>query len=205
MGFSHLTDVVKNILLINIIMFLGAGAFMNFIGSDRIMLALHYFESPHFRPYQIVTHIFMHSNQGITHILFNMFAVFMFGPILEATWGARRFLSYYLITALGAAALHTLVNYVSYHQFGGAPPVPMLGASGAVFGLLLGFGVYYPNNVIQLLIPPIPIKAKYFVMIYAGIELYLGIGQYNTGVAHFAHLGGALTGLIVIWFWRMKR
>jgi membrane associated rhomboid family serine protease len=205
MGFSHLTDVVKNILIINIIMFLGAGAFMEFIGSNRLMLALHYFESPYFRPYQVVTHIFMHSNQGITHILFNMFAVFMFGPILEATWGARRFLSYYLITAFGAAALHTLVNYVSYHHFGGSEPVPMLGASGAVFGLLLGFGVYYPNNVIQLLIPPIPIKAKYFVMIYAGIELYLGIGQYDTGVAHFAHLGGALTGLIVIWFWRMKR
>jgi len=199
MGFGNLTDVVKNLLILNVIMFLGSGVVMNFFGSSPEMLALQYHPT-YFRPYQIVTHMFMHAN--LTHLFFNMFAVFMFGPILETTWGSKRFLIYYFFTAFGALALHTLVSYFlegSFEEMGG-----VLGASGAVFGLLLGFGVYYPNNVIQLLIPPIPIKAKYFVMIYAALELYLGFSNYNTGIAHFAHLGGALFGLIMIWGWRTQ-
>jgi membrane associated rhomboid family serine protease len=207
MGFGNLTDVVKNLLILNVIMFIGGSILMNTFGSSGDMLALHYNSSEfpdrygnYFEPYQIITHMFMHAN--LTHLFFNMFAVFMFGPILETTWGSKRFLIYYFFTAFGALALHTLVNYLTYNSFQEMPGV--LGASGAVFGLLLGFGVYYPNNVIQLLIPPIPIKAKYFVMIYAALELYLGFSNYDTGIAHFAHLGGALFGLIMIWGWRMQ-
>jgi membrane associated rhomboid family serine protease len=141
----------------------------------------------------------MHGN--LTHLFFNMFAIFMFGPILEMTWGPKRFLIYYFFTAFGALVLHTGVSYfVAGGDWNQMPGV--LGASGAVFGILLGYGVYYPNNVIQLLIPPIPLKAKYFVMIYAALELFLGVSGSNTGVAHFAHLGGALFGLIIIWYWR---
>jgi membrane associated rhomboid family serine protease len=198
MGFGNLTDVVKNLLIINVIMFLGGGELMEMLGSSRDMLALQYHPT-YFEPYQVITHMFMHAD--LTHLFFNMFALFMFGPILETTWGSKRFFIYYFFTAFGALALHTLVSYLmhgSFQEMGG-----VLGASGAVFGLLLGFGVYYPNNVIQLLIPPIPIKAKYFVMIYAALELYLGL-NYSDGVAHFAHLGGALFGLIMIWGWRMQ-
>lgn len=199
MGFGNLTGVVKNLLIINVIMYLGSGILMNTFGSSANMLALQY-HPEYFRPYQLITHMFMHAN--LTHLFFNMFALFMFGPILETTWGSKRFFIYYFFTAFGALALHTFVNYLLYDSFQEMPGV--LGASGAVFGLLLGFGVYYPNNVIQLLIPPIPIKAKYFVMIYAALELYLGFSNFNSGIAHFAHLGGALFGLIMIWGWRMQ-
>lgn len=202
MGFNQITPVVKNLLIINIIFFVGSAPLMEIFGMSWKMLALSYHPEG-FRPFQLVTHIFMHANT--MHLFFNMFAIFMFGPILEVTWGAKRFLTYYFYTAFGATLLHTAVSYLMYNGIFEAMP-GLLGASGAVFGLLLGYGVYYPNNVIQLLIPPIPIKAKYFVMIYAGLELYLGVSNYNTGVAHFAHLGGALFGLIMIWYWRgLKR
>jgi membrane associated rhomboid family serine protease len=211
MGFNNLTDVVKNLLIINVVMYLGSGILMQTLGGSWHDLVLNYVPKDyaqeygipyHFEPYQIVTHMFMHANT--MHLFFNMFAIFMFGPILEMTWGPKRFLIYYFFTAFGAMLLHTLVSYyaadgVWYNMPG------VLGASGAVFGLLLGYGVYYPNNVIQLLIPPIPLKAKYFVMIYAALELFLGVSGTNTGVAHFAHLGGALFGLIMIWYWRREK
>lgn len=208
MGFNNLTDVVRNLLIINVVMYLGSGILMQTLGGSWQDLVLYYIPESyaqangipfHFEPYQIVTHMFMHANT--MHLFFNMFAIFMFGPILEMTWGPKRFLIYYFFTAFGAMLLHTLVSY--YAADGVWENMPgVLGASGAVFGLLLGYGVYYPNNVIQLLIPPIPIKAKYFVMIYAALELFLGVSGTNTGVAHFAHLGGALFGLIMIWYWR---
>lgn len=198
MGFNNLTDVVKNLLILNVVMYLGSRALMPMIGGTWEELAL-YYAPGQFHPYQIATHMFMHAN--LTHLFFNMFAVFMFGPVLEMTWGPKRFLIYYFFTAFGALILHTLVSYfVAGGEWAYMPGV--LGASGAVFGLLLGYGVYYPNNVIQLLIPPIPLKAKYFVMIYAALELFLGVSGSDTGVAHFAHLGGALFGLIMIWYWR---
>lgn len=198
MGFNNLTDVVKNLLILNVVMYLGSRTLMPMIGGSWEELAL-YYAPGQFHPYQIATHMFMHGN--LTHLFFNMFAVFMFGPVLEMTWGPKRFLIYYFFTAFGALILHTLVSYfVAGGDWNNMPGV--LGASGAVFGLLLGYGVYYPNNVIQLLIPPIPLKAKYFVMIYAALELFLGVSGTNTGVAHFAHLGGALFGLIMIWYWR---
>jgi membrane associated rhomboid family serine protease len=198
MGFNNLTDAVKNLLIINVVMYFASRALMPMVGGTWEDLAL-YYAPGQFHPYQLVTHMFMHAS--FSHLFFNMFAVFMFGPVLEMTWGPKRFLTYYFFTAFGALALHTLVSYFvaggDWQYMGG-----VLGASGAVFGLLLGYGVYYPNNVIQLLIPPIPLKAKYFVMIYAALELYLGVSGFNTGIAHFAHLGGALFGLIMIWYWR---
>ena len=202
MGFNQTTDVVKNLLIINVILFIGADFIMNAFGSSREMLYMFYYTNPNFQPYQVITHMFMHGS--FTHLFFNMFALFMFGPILEMTWGAKRFLVYYFFTAFGAAALHTLVSYIELNYLGnaGIQNSAVVGASGAVFGLLLGYGVYYPNNVVQLLIPPIPMKAKYFVMLFAGIELFLGVASFNTGIAHFAHLGGALFGLIMIWYWR---
>ncbi|MFK7949305.1 MAG: rhomboid family intramembrane serine protease [Saprospiraceae bacterium] len=202
MGFNQITPVVKNLLIINIILFLGADFIMNAFGSSREMLYMYYYTNSYFQPYQVITHMFMHGS--FTHLFFNMFALFMFGPILEMTWGPKRFLVYYFFTAAGAAILHTLVSYIELTYLGntGIRNSAVVGASGAVFGLLLGYGVYYPNNIVQLLIPPIPMKAKYFVMLFAGIELFLGVGSFNTGIAHFAHLGGALFGLIMIWYWR---
>ena len=145
----------------------------------------------------------MHADIG--HLFFNMFAVFMFGPPLEDVWGPKRFLFYYLLTGFGSVLLHTLVRGVEIYWFGEsvfAANVPSLGASGAVFGLLVGYGMLFPDNRIMLLFPPIPLKAKYFVLIYAGVELFMGLGNLNTGVAHYAHLGGALFGFLLILYWR---
>ena len=215
----RVTEVVKHLLIINILVYLasmllgspGVGTVNELVNEQttdfsswgRYRLAMFFPSSDYFRPYQIVTHMFMHAD--LTHLFFNMFAVFMFAPPLEATWGAKRFLFYYFFTGFGALALYLLVRYINMST--GTESVymeniPMLGASGAVFGILLGYGMLFPENRIQLLIPPIPLKAKYFVAIYAGIELFLGLGNFNTGVAHFAHLGGALFGLLLILYWR---
>ncbi len=215
----RVTEVVKHLLIINILAYLGSmllgdpsvgtvNALVNeqtteFSSWGRYRLAMFFPTSDYFQPYQIVTHMFMHAD--LTHLFFNMFAVFMFAPPLEMTWGPKRFLFYYLFTGFGALGLYLLVRYINMST--GTESVymeniPMLGASGAVFGILLGYGMLFPENRIQLLIPPIPLKAKYFVAIYAGIELFLGLGNFNTGVAHFAHLGGALFGLLLILYWR---
>lgn len=216
----NVTDVVKHLLAINILMFIGTMLMgepthadtMNLVNYpdvsrlsewQRLQLAMFFPTSDYFRPFQIVTHMFMHGD--LMHLFFNMFALFMFGPPLESTWGPKRFLFFYLVTGFGALALYLFTQYLEVTYLGAHPKsinMPMLGASGAVFGLLAGFGTLFPNTVIQLLIPPIPIKAKYFVLIYAGIELFLGLGRFSTGVAHFAHLGGALFGFLLIVYWR---
>jgi membrane associated rhomboid family serine protease len=215
----RITDVVKNLLILNVLMYIGTmwlgeptgKTLQQLVGmgggdmSDwgRLRFALFFPTSEYFQPLQIVTHMFMHGD--ITHLFFNMFAVFMFGPPLESLWGAKRFLFFYLVTGFGAMLLHILVQYIDMAYLGGASyliNIPMLGASGAVFGLLAGYGLMFPENRIMLLFPPIPMKAKVFVLIYAGIELFLGLGQFDTGVAHFAHLGGALFGLLIILYWR---
>lgn len=215
----RVTDVVKHLLAINVLVYVGTLLMgdpnsrtmldlINEVQTDfsswgRYMLALFFPTSEYFRPYQLITHMFMHAN--LTHIFFNMFAVFMFGPPLESIWGPRRFLFFYFFAGFGALALHLFVQYLQI-QTGAVSPysvnVPMLGASGAVFGLLLGFGMMFPESIIQLIFPPIPIKAKYFVLIYAGIELFLGLSGFESGVAHFAHLGGALFGFLLILYWR---
>lgn len=205
MGFNQITPVVKNLIIINAIMFLGGGVVAGAFGLEREMLGLHYFQTKHFHPFQVATHMFMHAD--LWHLFFNMLVLFFFGPILEATWGAKRFLSYYIFTGLGAAALHTLVQYIELNYFYG--PVNIYdsfiyswGASGATFGVLLAYGVYFPNNVVSLIIPPVSLPAKYFVIILAVMELFIGVSGVNTGIAHFAHLGGALFGLLMIWYWR---
>lgn len=215
----RVTDVVRHLLIINILMFLGTmlmgdpsdqvvnqlvyGIQNDFSQFGRYQLAMFFPTSEYFRPYQIVTHMFMHGD--ITHLFFNMFALFMFGPPIESLWGPRRFLFYYLFAGLGALTLHMIATYIEIASFGGPEVrynVPMLGASGAVFGLLAAFGTLFPNMRIMLLFPPIPMKAKYFVLIYAAIELYLGFSNFNSGIAHFAHLGGALFGFLLILYWR---
>ena len=215
----RVTEVVKHLLIINVLMYLGTmllgdpshGTSLDLVNEKvtdfslwgRYRLAMFFPTSDYFRPFQIVTHMFMHADIG--HLFFNMFAVFMFGPPLEATWGPKRFLFYYLLTGFGSVLLHTLVRGLEIYWFGEsmfAANVPSLGASGAVFGLLVGYGMLFPDNRIMLLFPPIPLKAKYFVLIYAAVELFMGLGNFNTGVAHYAHLGGALFGFLLILYWR---
>lgn len=230
------TPVVKNLIIINALMFLGMLAVQSAFHLDlNRELGLYYFKSPFFQPYQIITHMFMHG--GITHIFFNMFALWMFGKVLEQIWGSKRFFIYYMVTGLGAAILHSLVlhielaplmNYVreTYNIDRFTPEVidqlynlsdqkakdlaigmviPTVGASGAVFGLLLAFGVLFPNTQLMLLFPPIPIKAKFFVLGYGLLELYLGITQPGSNIAHFAHLGGMLFGFIMLRMWKQNR
>ena len=198
----NLTDVVKNLLIINIVVFLvGTYALPPEVANH--WLAVHYPTSPYFQPVQLITYMFMHG--GFQHLLFNMFGLYMFGPPLEYNWGPKRFLFYYLVTGFGALVLHFGVEYYQMN-FMGYPSelgdIPMVGASGAIFGLLAGYGLLYPENELQLLFPPIPIKAKYFVLMYAGVELYLGVSGRQIGIAHFAHLGGALFGFLLIMYWR---
>lgn len=231
--FRNLSPVVKNLLIINGIFYLAQLAIPGF--TDYF--SLYYPESSQFRAYQIATHFFMHSQVTFMHIIFNMFALVMFGPQIERVLGAKRFLSYYFITAFGAAFLHQLVNWIQIQQFVDSvdgetlemikstgydllaegrnwsdPTVgklnhlyntPVLGASGAVFGLLAAFAYYFPNTKLMLLFPPIPIKAKFFVLGYAAIELFSGISNSpGDNVAHFAHLGGALFGIIMMLIWK---
>lgn len=234
-NFGNIPPVVKNLIIINVLMWL-ATMILSMRGVDLTnILGLHYFKSPEFKPYQIVTHMFMHDPRGIMHIFFNMFALWMFGRILESVWGPKRFFIYYFVTGLGAVALHTFVNFLEYEsitskmspdQIGivlqqGAGileqgknytdplmgklnlliNVPTIGASGAVFGVLLGFGMLFPNTQLMLLFPPIPIKAKYFVIGYGALELILGVSGAASNIAHFAHLGGMLFGYILIRYW----
>ncbi|MDR2040612.1 MAG: rhomboid family intramembrane serine protease [Bacteroidales bacterium] len=264
---NRISPVVKNLLIINILFFLATFICESRFGAGLInpmirYLALFYPGSVYFEPYQFVTHMFMHG--GLMHIFFNMYALWMFGSPIENAWGGKRFLFYYLFTGLGAAALHTLVNHVVFHQvqvdinaFMDAPSpelfkqfleahkdgfttqalgtwysvykewaanpsasgfaqqavevmeimkmnmmsIPTVGASGAIFGILLAFGMMYPNVQLMLLFPPIAIRAKWFVLAYGGIELFLGFSQPGSNIAHFAHVGGMLFGYILIRFW----
>ena len=155
---------------------------------------------PQFHFWQLITYSFLHG--GLLHLFFNMFALWMFGSLIEMVWGSRRFLVYYFTCVVGAALMHLAV--IALGADGYVDPVPTIGASGGVFGILLAFGLRFPNQYILLLIPPVPIKAKYFVLFYGAIELYLGITGTQAGVAHFAHLGGMLAGLVLILYWRGK-
>ena len=184
------------------------------------ILGLHYVQSPEFNLYQLVTHMFMHGS--LMHLVLNMFALWMFGRVLESVWGPRRFFVFYFVTGLGAAVFYSFVNFIEFqyiaskmsseevqmvmsngaevlsqgkNYFDSAGKLnlilntPTVGASGAVFGILLGFGMLFPNTQLMLLFPPIPIKAKYFVMGYGAIELFGGITNTGGNIAHFAHLG----------------
>lgn len=261
--FAQIPPVTKNLIIINAIMLL-ATEILRRSGIDlNYYLGLFYPASEYFRPHQFVTHLFMHG--GIGHLFFNMFALFMFGRYLENAWGPRRFLIFYFITGLGAATLHTMVNYIeiapmakAVEAFNNTPSpdlfasfinkyssaikpyysiasvrdfsvdwfdnpavstyeteavnlmntvltrrinIPTVGASGAVYGVLLGFGMMFPNTQLMLIFPPIPIKAKYMVIAYGALELILGLSMPGSNIAHFAHLGGMIFGFILIKYW----
>ncbi len=170
-------------------------AYLVQLATDNLLspLALWPVQSGWFYPWQLISYGFLHGST--THLFFNMLALYMFGLPLEAGWGKQRFAFYYVTCLAGAGLIQLIVS------LGSPVPYPTIGASGAVFGLLLAYGLRYPNNTIMLLIPPVPIKAKYFVWIYGALELYLGISGRAPGIAHFAHLGGMLFGLLLLWQW----
>jgi membrane associated rhomboid family serine protease len=231
-GFFGLPPVVKNIIMINVLMLLATYAAERVFGVDlNSLLGLYFPKSEQFMPLQIVTHMFMHG--GFWHLFFNMYALYIFGQVLENVWGPKRFFIYYIICGLGAALTHEVVIAFQYnHLVNSISPenmqiflnngtaflnngdmssiqslynllhTPTVGASGAIFGVLLAFGVLFPNTQLMLLIPPIPIKAKYLVIGYGAIELYMAVTQPGSNIAHAAHLGGMFFGYILIRYWR---
>lgn len=262
-GFGMLPPVIKNLLIINILLFAGTHVLASTMGIDLTQyLALYFFKSDFFAPYQFVTHMFLHAD--LSHIFFNMFALWMFGNVLENYWGGKKFLIYFLVTGVGAALIHTGVNWWLYshmvetasaftntpapasfiafvneylsspssqlydfiNQWSENPEnpyfieqaqsivqqivemrtnIPTIGASGAVFGVLLAFGMMFPNSVLYIYFA-IPMKAKYFVILYGVIELVAGVmNQPGDNVAHFAHLGGMIFGFILIKAWKKNQ
>ncbi len=232
--FAGMPPVVKNLIIINVVMLI-LTELLKISGVNlNGILGLYFPKSEFFRSWQVVTHMFMHG--GFIHLLFNMFALWMFGRVLEQVWGPKRFLLYYLVTGLGAAFFFELVQYIQYTRVMGilSPEqlqlvydsgsdavsqgknfadsqmgklnsilnVPVVGASGAVYGVLLAFGMLFPNTQLMLIFPPIPIKAKYVVIGYAAIELYLAITSPGSSIAHTAHLGGMIFGYLLIRYWR---
>ncbi len=215
---NNLPTVTKNLLIINLLCFLGTIVARRYGIDVENMLGLHFFLASDFNLAQFFTYMFMHAN--FSHIFFNMFAVWMFGRVLEQVWGPKRFLTYYLVCGIGAGVIQELVQFIEYTMVWsnyesvntGLDIIPMsvflnelttVGASGAVYGILLAFGMLFPNSQMFVFPIPVPIKAKYFVIGYAALELVLGITG-GDGVAHFAHLGGMLFGLIFIIYWRNK-
>ncbi len=256
--------VVKNIIIINVIVFLLQWLPLGLANLMKQHLALYNFGTELFKPHQLITHMFMHADW--THIFFNMFAVFMFGRILEQIWGGKKMLIFYTLTGLGAAVIHLAISYFQlnnmtemasaffntpdYSTFNhfvdkylpGRPVahltnfmqewfykpddpsfipqaneyvraivdlnlnMPTVGASGAVFGLLIAFAMIFPDAELMLIFLPIPIKAKYFVPIYAVLELFFGVADFNwDNMAHFAHLGGALVGFLIVMYWKKNQ
>lgn len=203
--------VVKNLIIANCVALL-ATTLLPFGDAIIERFALFNIKSPLFHSYQVFTYMFLHG--GVSHLFFNMFALWMFGRQLEIELGSQRFLTYYLVCGIGAALLQLGVGYAEYAHAVAANGIrssmyllgiPTVGASGAVYGLLLAFGVLHPNNIIMLIFPPIALKAKWFVIIYGLLELFFGISGYQAGVAHFAHLGGMLWGLALLYWWRKRR
>ena len=214
-GFRVLPTVVKHLLIINVLMYLATITLTRFNIDLNDILGLHFFKASDFRIYQLITYMFMHGNFG--HLFFNMFALWMFGNTLENIWGSKRFLLFYLVCGIGAGLCQELVQYIQYAsslaQYDNVNlngrivsmdtylnMMTTVGASGAIYGLLLAFGMMFPDSRIYLYFL-FPIKAKWFVIGYAVLELVLGF-QGVDNVAHFAHLGGMLFGLLLILYWR---
>tara|TARA_B100000809_G_scaffold112324_1_gene110827 strand:- start:848 stop:1588 length:741 start_codon:yes stop_codon:yes gene_type:complete len=234
---GRITDIVKHLLIINVIFFF-ASAILGEIMYD--LFAMHYPNNPNFFVWQPITHMFMHG--GLTHIMFNMFGLWMFGTPLEQIWGKKKFIFFYISAGLGAALLQITVYHidiVSVNQilseyglskgeidlfyetgrlntsliqsvgedrlFSGIQSFKalMVGASGALYGILVAFAMLFPNVQLMLLFPPIPVKAKYLVPILILFDLFFGFTSYSVGpIAHFAHIGGAITGFIMMWYWK---
>ncbi|MCD7963427.1 MAG: rhomboid family intramembrane serine protease [Rikenellaceae bacterium] len=209
-GALRTPPVVKNLLIINALVFFAQAYLPNGWGNIlTVKGALFFRKSDYFQPYQLVTHMFLHGSFG--HLFLNMFSLWMFGRILEYDLGSKRFLTFYMICGIGAALLYSGVNWleISYLRSTGvseiivqrAINIPSLGASGAIFGVLLGFGMMHPNSVIMLLIPPITMKAKYFVIIFMVLEIIQGFAV-TDNVAHFAHVGGMIWGFFLLRYWK---
>ncbi|MES2829530.1 MAG: rhomboid family intramembrane serine protease [Bacteroidota bacterium] len=233
----HIPPVVKNLLIINVIFFAAKYILTSF--NLEYIFGAFYFDSPFFKVWQLITYMFMHGN--FMHILFNMFALFTFGGVIENRWGTKRFINFYLITGLGAVFLQMGVQaYEVYHITGavlhnpitnleihegylsgnvqipritqadsntllGIYGFPMVGASGAVFGLLVAFGMLYPNTELYVMFIPVPVKAKYIIPVYILLELSLGVAKLpGDSIAHYAHLGGALLGFVLVKLWKDK-
>lgn len=186
-------SVVNTLLGINVVAYL-----ISLILNINDLMGLYYFQNPHFHVFQIVTYMFMHA--GFMHIFFNMFALWMFGRLLEQVWGWRKFLTYYLVCGIGAALTQEIGQMAGVIS----PYAMTIGASGAVYGILLAFGMTFPNEKLFIIPIPVPIKAKYFVMGYVVIELFEGFSA-SDGVAHWAHLGGMLFGALMFIYWRRSR
>lgn len=189
-----LPPVTQGIIIANVLVFLLELT----LGNDSLISVFALWPlGSQFQPWQMVTYAFLHGN--VTHLLFNMFAVYMFGADMERVWGGRRYLNYYLVCVVAAALSQLLVSSATGAQY------PTLGASGAVFGLLLAFARYFPERQIMLLLPPIALPAKLFVVLYGALELVLGVTGTQAGVAHFAHLGGLAGGFLLMRYWKKWR
>jgi membrane associated rhomboid family serine protease len=240
----NITPTVKQLLIMNVLFYIGS----MIVGEPAYkLLSMYFFESPDFHFWQLFTHMFMHAPlPNIMHIAFNMFALYSFGSALEHFWGGKKFVFFYISCGLGAALLHTAVNYYffengintlvangyqkveilkilsegkfdsrwqevltasDFQSFMGAYLGNVVGASGAIYGLLVAFAFMFPNAELALMFIPIPVKAKYFVPVLLLIDLYLGVSGGSlfggsSGIAHFAHLGGALVGFLMMWYWK---
>jgi rhomboid-like protein len=225
--FANMPPVVKNLLIINIICYIAMFALRSVFNVAAYFSAF-YFNSPLFHPWQVITYMFLHDPGNIMHILFNMFALYSFGPMLEYAMGSKKFFNFYFIAGIGALVLHQFVQGLEVHNAIGSFIMtdanmntasydaimkvrdiyssPILGASGAIFGVLVGFGMLFPNLELMIMFIPVPVKAKYIIPVYIVLELFLGVKQYSgDSVAHFAHLGGALFGFLLIKLWGIKR
>ncbi len=209
----RLPPVLKNLIIINTILFFATLLMPALYG----VLSLFPFESSLFKPYQFLTYMFMHG--GWAHIFFNMYTLFFFGSVLEQVWGGKKFLLFYLVTGIGAALIHNGIislrysdmialaqsgDVVALSQVRGILNTPTVGASGAIYGVLMAFGMLFPDRIVQLLLPPVALKAKWFVLIFGAIELLFGFSNSTDNVAHFAHLGGMIFGYILIRYWKSK-
>lgn len=186
----NLPSAVKHIMIISLCMMI-----MTYL-NEPLMARLFALNPITFikRPWQLVTYMFMHGN--FAHLFFNMYTLYVFGTVLERVWGTRKFLLYYFVTGIGAALVHVGVQWLT------GDFALTVGASGAIYGILMGYAMLYPDSTLMLLLPPVSVKAKWLVLIFAGIELLLGVTGTQAGVAHFAHLGGLVFGLFLILYWK---
>lgn len=206
--------VTRNLIAINVIVFLATALSKDFMYSS---FALYYPASRYFHSWQIITHMFMHGS--LMHIFFNMYALWIFGSVVERMIGSRKFLIFYFVCGLGAAAMHMGVQWLeaqsllermadgsqqAMQAYARLKSIPTVGASGAIYGVLIGYALLFPQSRLTLIFPPISLSARTWVMIFVGIELLTGITGTADGVAHFAHLGGMLVGWLLFMYWRRR-
>lgn len=215
---GSIPPVIKNLLIINGLIWLAQITMQNGAFSIENNFALHFYESPLYKPWQFLTYMFLHDARGFTHILFNMFALWMFGSTLERLWGSKRFLIFYLICGLGAAMVQMVAMWVDVNQAYNAYTIgkasqddvmravfsSVVGASGAIMGIFAAFAYTFPNTELLIIPIPVPIKAKWAMVGMIAIDLFGGFSNRNSGVAHFAHVGGAAIGLLILIIWNKK-